>query len=230
MKQNLLPIAIAVVLIIIGVWYIVRRSKRRSIRGRNVLRDDWYHPKKVVRVTVDEMLNFKELPYNFNNIQRVEHVYLLADENLTFAEAYIECLNIFLKNAPQLTANKMPEFRISNIRTNPQNYDYGYMDFSYLSINPYTKTGRVSKYPLSLHFCTHSYKEEETAAKYIRGDIQYLENGEIGKCEISCNLKPNHFSVGLKYSPKEKMPVLEYITMYNNAQGIHKPLYRRTDI
>ena len=55
--------------------------------------------------------------------------------------------------------------------------------FTYFECNPYTKTGKLSKFPLILHYATESFNDVNASKNYF-GDIYYLQDGSIGKCRL----------------------------------------------
>ena len=55
--------------------------------------------------------------------------------------------------------------------------------FTYFECNPYTKTGKLSKFPLILHYATESFNDVNASKNYF-GEIYYLQDGSIGKCRL----------------------------------------------
>ena len=55
--------------------------------------------------------------------------------------------------------------------------------FSYFECNPYTKTGKKSKFPLILHYATPAYHEFNPPTNFF-GNIYYMQDGSIGKAHL----------------------------------------------
>lgn len=56
-------------------------------------------------------------------------------------------------------------------------------NFTYYECNPYTKTGRASKYPLTLHYTYCDHNKEILHQDYF-GELRYLNNGQIGAARL----------------------------------------------
>ena len=56
-------------------------------------------------------------------------------------------------------------------------------NFTYYECVPYTKTGRVSKYPLILHYAYGTHNQPMSPQDYF-GELKYLKNGEIGAARL----------------------------------------------
>ena len=56
-------------------------------------------------------------------------------------------------------------------------------DMSHFELNPYTKTGRLSRYPPVIHCRTKYYNQYQTPKNYF-GSIYYLADGSIGKARL----------------------------------------------
>ena len=58
-------------------------------------------------------------------------------------------------------------------------------DITYYGATPLTPKGKAAKYPLTLYFANH--KQEDLDFNHDRfGEIQYLQNGSIGKARLIC--------------------------------------------
>lgn len=71
--------------------------------------------------------------------------------------------------------------------------------FTFFECNPYTKTGKLSKYPLILHYATPAYTDFNPTQNFF-GTISYMQDGNIGKCKLTywLNNIMYFFDFGLK--------------------------------
>ncbi|MDY3037708.1 MAG: hypothetical protein SOR41_05190 [Eubacteriales bacterium] len=56
-------------------------------------------------------------------------------------------------------------------------------NFTYYECDPYTKTGRASKYPLILHYAYCDHNKPAPPQDYF-GELKYLNNGQIGAARL----------------------------------------------
>ena len=78
------------------------------------------------------------------------------------------------------------ELPLDELIYNPQILDYGTPSerteyYTFFQCEPYTKTGKLSKYPLILHYATKNKNEFQPSKNYF-GCIYYMKDGSIGKC------------------------------------------------
>lgn len=134
--------------------------------------------------------SFSEIPVLDWNIDkaRPQMRYVLVGENLN--QAVIDIMSLQkLKNLADYEPAYKRHFDIvqsellfpdlSNLR-----WDVG---FTWLEICPLTNTGKIGRYPVALHF--YSEPQDKKSPKRLSGTIYYLQNGEIGKFEMSRMLK-----------------------------------------
>lgn len=151
----------------------------------NVERTPPAQPKldEYIPVTKEDMLPFKMLPFAFDT-EIVFHPGSkspwsmdLSATNRLVADDQVEMLNEYLRQAP-LLCDSIPlglEIPIAAIRYDSiQNYGY-----SKLFCNPFTKTGKRSKYPVCLFVTT----DLSDAINHINCKIYYLCDGSMGKAK-----------------------------------------------
>lgn len=142
----------------------------------------------VQRVTTQDMIQFTAMPYHLDcEVKKFDapnsHPFAYIDldrKNIAVAEAELEKLNVHLASAHQL-CSKVPSGTNIPIRSivykPPKNYGY-----TRLICSPYTYTGKVSKFPLSLSFMTDLSKTANTT----HGKAYYGQDGSIQKAEVYC--------------------------------------------
>lgn len=85
-------------------------------------------------------------------------------------------------------------------------------DFTFYEACPYTQTGKLSKYPLSLHYAYASHKDLNPPQDYF-GEIHYMQDGSIGKARLIFWQKKHGFMIHLaKSGGKLSVKKVEKIT------------------
>lgn len=142
----------------------------------------------VQRITTQDMVRFTQMPYHLDcAINKYDapnshpFAYInLDNQNISAAEADMERLNAHLATA-HILCRKVPKrigIPIKDIVYKPPK-NYGY---TRLMCTPYTFTGKIAKYPLSLSFMTDLSKTENTT----HGEMFYGQNGTVQKAEVYC--------------------------------------------
>ena len=136
-----------------------------------------------IQVTQEDMAQFTMLPFAFDseivfNKESKEQWYMdLSTMNQIAAEDQVEIINEYLRQAHML-CDSIPyglEIPVGDLVYSKQS-EYGY---SKLFCSPYTKTGKVSKYPVCLFVTTDlSNRSKNTTCK-----MYYLRDGSIGKAQ-----------------------------------------------
>jgi hypothetical protein len=93
---------------------------------------------------------------------------------------------------------------------------------SYWELSPYTKTGRLAKYPLTIYYRTNHWNDFSDSEKYW-GSISYLKNGTIGKAELINWINGKMYSIKLGIV-KNELDVKLVETL--NKQGIRVTAYK----
>lgn len=189
------------------------------------------HSKKeitVQRISLQDMEQFSALPFVWNSeIKKIigpsTQPYAFMD--IIGSNVYAACLVLEEMNERLLEANRhlYPAYRIIKIPVDevvftPQKK----ANTSCIICNPYTFTGRVSKYPASLHFTTPRVIDGDST----HGELFFDRNGTIGKAEIFCWRKRRGFF--FFYKTIDRHLVLDRIETcaphYEN--GEHKTIYK----
>lgn len=155
------------------------------------------------------MQRYSDLPFDFTNVPFVDSVdsqsvkrYLFENENQKKARDLILSLNSFIDEAQKQCSTVSPnrieekdlEFRPVKI---PANYP-----FEFFLINPETKTGKPSKYPMRIIFF-HDICKPPFWKSNIFGEVSLLENGDIGKGVINQWYKDTKHGIYLTYKGGE---------------------------
>lgn len=162
-------------------------------------------PKQVINdtpkeriITPEDMERFSGFRYQLNCDIITDHGYnkMVLNKNNQFeALTDITYMNNFLKEARMLAPLPLLEICTEEIDFlgNPeQNFE----GMTHLELKPYTKTGKISKYPVILHYYTTNYTVFDSTDNYF-GHISYLQDGSIGKAKLICWEKNKLFIIQL---------------------------------
>lgn len=149
------------------------------------------HSKKelaVQRVTLQDMEQFTALPFAWNSeIQKVigpsTQPYAFMD--ILGSNVHAACLILEEMNKHLLDANRFihSAYRIIKIPVDDVVFTPSKKTgASFIMCNPYTFTGRISKYPASLHFTTPHVLEGDST----HGEIFFDRGGTVGKARVIC--------------------------------------------
>lgn len=161
---------------------------------------------KINAITVDDMKQFNfpqfeigELVHDNNmtvmliNINSQNQIHVLSD---------IDALNHYISEARILT-NLFPDVLLSskNLDFTHTTYQIDGIAFTkystFFECNPYTKTGKLSKYPLILHYSSKSTKDSVTKEMFC-GQLFYMQDGSIGKATIFITINEIKYRIDLK--------------------------------
>lgn len=141
-------------------------------------------------ITLNDMtqfnFNFKlQAPFYDNKMS----ISLADSKTQMVIEKELLNLNDYVRQACTL-CNIYPELLlpIKELIYNPEILDAGTPAerteyYTFFQCEPYTKTGKVSKYPLILHYATQNLSEFQPAKNYF-GRIYYMRDGSVGKCTL----------------------------------------------
>lgn len=154
---------------------------------------------------IKDMHQFSDIPFEWNFVQELMHTNGIAWFMLNMNNQYIALQYIDLVDKLIIELHKeIPQIRNCEIFSNEIDFNYpipAYPDSlpnTYVECLPYTKTGKISKYPAVLHFST---SETEKCGTYIyqrhpiKGDICILKDGNIGSATV--NFGHMVFKIGL---------------------------------
>ncbi len=129
---------------------------------------------------------FNGMPYDLNFpirkfIQKGGHPFAYIDlsfRNQEIARQELHNVNQILRNDKRFYRKLIkPQIPVKEIQF--MGYSEGYR-YTHILCNPYTKTGKISKFPFSLYFSTKiEYGRDET-----HGQLFYGQSGLVGKAFI----------------------------------------------
>ena len=130
-----------------------------------------------------EVANDIIFKYDISNMKNDKGYYVLTEEGKKVAEQDILLsLNDIFKNGYCKTLKV--EFKSEQIHFEPvKNEDIS--DICRVIYNPYTKTGKESKYPYYLRFIVKDVNNNKGKNGTLSGEIHYLRNGNIGKVDVT---------------------------------------------
>lgn len=145
----------------------------------------------VERMTAQDMLQFTDMPYNLNcGLQKVNdpksHAYAymeLNGSNIDIAKLELQKLNIVIDYAKKIIPAIPKWARIDTDKIAFYNYSSSY-GYSKLICTPYTFTGKISKFPLSLLFI--SFQPKDSLGYSVNGEIKYFADGKIASATVNC--------------------------------------------
>lgn len=118
---------------------------------------------------------------------------LNSRENLIQFYSDLQILNDYLEQARQLVNIKY----FLHIKKDDITFEGSTKDSStHWEIEPYTKTKRLAKYPLTIYYRTKYFNAFEPPENYF-GSISYLKNGSIGKVELIHWIKKDFYLIKL---------------------------------
>ncbi len=177
--------------------------------------------------TIEDMQRFTCIPFEWSFITELNHTdgvawFMLNMNNQQVARFYISLLNEIILDAHDYIDG------ISNLWINIDDIDYGYpkvmhpksMANTRVECCPYSKTGKVSKYPAVLVSVT------QTDNYFIRIEAKIMVDGSIGAAEVSFAMKERcvifHFGLyGISL-------IIKKVELYQD--GKKKIIFRYSDI
>ena len=140
----------------------------------------------VQRITAQDMHQFTNMPYQWNSeikkfVDPNGHPFAYLDivgQNITIAQSELLKINKQLSGDIVLlpAVPKNISIPVEDIVFKPSNKN----GYTRLICTPYTFTGKISKYPISLSFMTDLENNSETT----HGDLFYGQDGEVKKATI----------------------------------------------
>ena len=169
--------------------------------------------------------------FHFENFQLSEPIYdnnmsiiTISNSNQFQVKREIEFINTLVNKSRDLAGIK-PTLRIDveNLKFDVEKISHSTASqyFTYFECNPYTKTGKFSKFPLILHYATKSFNDAE-ASKNFFGEIYYLQDGNIGKCRLIYWIKHTMYLIDLGLTGK----TLTTKKIEKNCNGDKTVLYK----
>lgn len=145
---------------------------------------------------IEDMYQFTDIPFEWQWIVELNHTkgiawFMLNMNNQYVALQYINQINELIIDAHSYIEG-IKEFEICT-----EEIDFMYpipmykdsIANTYVECVPYTKTGKISKYPVILHFASSELVTLSTGYKYQNhpyiGEIKIMQDGNIGMANIS---------------------------------------------
>lgn len=145
---------------------------------------------KLRSITCSDMEQFKINQFEMTDIfcDNNMAIMLIQEKNQPQVLKDISKMNSYIQEAINLahikTSISIPindiSFSVEDITIKSDMYRRYY---SYFECVPYTKTGKLSKFPLILHYATSNYEDFDAENKFF-GKIYYSQMGSIGKAEL----------------------------------------------
>lgn len=174
-----IPFILLTVAIILAIKY---RSKLQDI-----LFTIFFFPKnKSEQHTSQKNIAYEPLPETFPiDIRQFIKTDSPAIYDIPFSLRYLaydslDTINVILSQTSNLVAS-FPETVLLPEDVNFRQSIPEDRDHTFLSYHPYTKTGKIAKYPYSV--CFHSY-EDIHSGTCLFGNVYHLVDGHIGKIDI----------------------------------------------
>lgn len=180
----------------------------------------------VNRITTLDMMQFTMMPYHLDcTIKKYtplqSHPFAFIDldcQNIAVAKADMEKINAHLRTAHSL-CRKIPkciEIPIKDIVYTPNEN----LEYTRLMCTPYTFTGKIAKYPLSLAFTTKLEYDADTT----HGELFYGQNGIVQKANICCWIARKGYFFSFK---TEKNNLVISKIELTDAHGLSSIAYKR---
>lgn len=178
-------------------------------------------PRKINIESITSMQSYPKLPFSFINLSYVtaysvngyelmdksylnrepninEKLYLFSGANQEKAKSIILSLNGFIDEAKRLGIPVGPNRIVeTDLEFNPIS-DISKYPFDFFRVNPRTKTGKLTKFPMQISF-DHDICKTPFSVNDIFGDIFLLKNGDIGKANINQWYKNKRYGIVLSY-------------------------------
>ena len=143
---------------------------------------------------ISDMVQFEEIPFEWNWVKELSHTngvawFMLNMNNQYIALQYINALDRLIVDIHEI----VPATNIFEIFANEIDFNYpiplqkNSVPNTYVECVPYTKTGKISKYPVILHFAS-SVLENSGNYSYqshpVMGEIKIMKDGNIGAAKV----------------------------------------------
>lgn len=144
---------------------------------------------------IEDMYQFPDIPFEWQWVMQLNHTngiawFMLNMNNQYIALSAIDFINSILEESKNYTGFK------ETLYVCTENIDFSYpvpmqkdsMTNTFVECIPYTKTGKISKYPAALHFREKPEISIIGGTKFpvytVRGSIYFMRDGNIGKADI----------------------------------------------
>ena len=170
-------------------WNGLKRESAQEKQARIRQETEQFEKEKKLRsISLKDMKQF-----HFDGYQLSEPIY---DNNMSIitilnsdqlqVKRDIEFINTLVKESCAITKIKpLLHIDVESLKFDIEKIEHTTTNqyFTYFECNPYTKTGKLSKFPLILHYATDSFNDVDASKNYF-GEIYYLQDGSSGKCRL----------------------------------------------
>ena len=179
-----------IILIAVAAFFVYKHSKDN--KALEIIEEDSFTPFNLSEVKITKSTSRPvapityvpmpdSFPFNINQLMRTRNpdVYDIPHNFRYLIYDSLDTINSLLDDITSL-AKEFPKTQLSKGDLNfIRNQDV--RDYTFVMYNPYTKTGKVSKYPYSVHFQTN---ESFNSGTCFFGRVYHLIDGSIGKVEF----------------------------------------------
>ena len=158
--------------------------------------------------SIEDMYQFRNIPFEWHWVETLNYTnekawFQLNKNNQYVALQYIDYINNMITDAKSYIGN------IDNLEMCTEEIDFDYpipmyidsVTNTHIECTPYTKTGRFSKYPVTLHFASSNLVTLNNGYEYqehpYMGYIKIMQDGNIGLANILFAKNHTNFSIGL---------------------------------
>jgi hypothetical protein len=158
--------------------------------------------------SIEDMYQFIDIPFEWHWVINLNHTngiawFQLNRNNQYVALQYIDYINNMIIDAKSYIK------KINNFEMCTEEIDFDYpipmrldsMTNTRVECTPYTKTGKISKYPVTLRFASSKTVVLSNGYKYqehpYMGTIRIMPDGNIGSASILFAENHTNFSIGL---------------------------------
>ena len=159
-------------------------------------------------IRIDDMYQFEDIPFEWHWVMELKHTrntywFILNMNNQYIALKYIDYLNKMIIESRSYIEG------INGLEMCTEEIDFSYptqmmldsFTNTYVECTPYTKTGRISKYPVILHFSSSETICLDNGYEYqnrpYMGIVKIMQDGNIGIANITFSKDYTRFSFGL---------------------------------
>lgn len=158
---------------------------------------DWEERRLQIKsFSISDMYQFSDIPFGWHWVVELEHTndrawFMLNKNNQQIALGYISQLAELVENAHGYVEG----IQKCGIDLNAVSFGYrnrfaaNELPNTYVACEPFTRTGKISKYPAILYFSTTAYKElpsgERVQIHPAIGKIKILRDGNIGSAHVT---------------------------------------------
>lgn len=172
------------------------KSEIEAIKSKTGELSKW--EKEVIstdRITTEDMIQFSDMPYELNCevnkfIRHGSHPFAYMDLNpfnQNVAKVELSIINRHIIDAMKYIPTLSDKFTINTEKIAFQKYNPSY-GYTRLMCEPYTFSGRISKFPLCLNFMSRV----DIDSYQVLGELYYTINGIISKASVCIHRRTSY--------------------------------------